>query len=419
MFVIQADKSKLTIIESEILVSDAAKVYPVRFSFSSDWNGLSKVAIFYNDYNENPKRYSMLIDDSGLVMIPNEVLKDVDGVVHVGVCGEGSSAEHLPTLIISLGRVQQGICGDARESVDPTPSIYQQILSELASIKNAINTGMLRGPEGPRGQRGEQGLPGETGPAGPKGEQGDKGDKGDPGEPGKTIVAESNVLITKEYGPSPEIVMNKSIKDTAFQPTSYISAVGDGSGAPSLDNVRNLTAWSRIKLTHNNASNEQDLQREVYGGYYDWTEGKLTITHKFFTFNVDDMNYDGSDFVGIRGVFNFLECVPDKVNTEIKNDIQCNIGQRVNVNTMYTDDHILMFYRPSYKNLSLEEWKAQYSGLTVQVILPLLIPETIELTPDEFLATGSDTVSSDCGDTSAIFAITLKDYIDEAIQQHS
>lgn len=169
MFVIQADKSKLTIIENEILVSNAANVYPVRFSFSKDWDNFAKVAIFYNDFEEEPQRYSMLIPDSGVVSVPTEVLKDVDGIVYVGICGEGKSGEHLPTLVVPLGRVEQGICGDASAVGDPTPSIYQQILSELASIKADIASGMLRGPEGKRGPKGEQGLKGE------------KGDKGDPG----------------------------------------------------------------------------------------------------------------------------------------------------------------------------------------------------------------------------------------------
>lgn len=169
MFVLQVDKSKLTIIENEILVSNAEKVYPIRFNFSNDWKNFSKVAIFYNDAEENPRRYSVLIPESGLIKIPSEVLTDVDGAVYVGVCGDGPVAEHLPTLIISLGRVQQGICSDALQAEEPTPSIYQQILSQLSSIKNDIESGALRGPEGKRGPKGEQGIQGEPGKDGEPG----------------------------------------------------------------------------------------------------------------------------------------------------------------------------------------------------------------------------------------------------------
>lgn len=185
MFVIQVDKSKLTVIESEILVSNAVDVYLIRFTFSNDWNGFSKVAIFYNNLEDEPKRYSVLIGDSGIVSIPREVLTDVGGKVYVGICGEGISFEHLPTLVIALGIVQQGICGDATSIIDPTPTIYQQILSELASIKSDIASGLLRGPEGKRGPKGEQGMPGEKGDKGDQGDPGPKGDAGEQGLPGE------------------------------------------------------------------------------------------------------------------------------------------------------------------------------------------------------------------------------------------
>lgn len=174
MFVIQADKSRLTVVESEILVANAVDVYPVRFTFSSDWDGFGKVAIFYNDAHEY-SRYSVLIDDSGEVSIPHEVLTDVDAILYVGVCGDGAPARHLPTLITQLGRIREGICGPATESQDPETSIYQQILIELNSIRRDIEQGMLVGPEGPRGAKGEQGLKGDPGPQGPPGPAGSEG----------------------------------------------------------------------------------------------------------------------------------------------------------------------------------------------------------------------------------------------------
>lgn len=186
MFVIQADKSKLSIVESEILVANAVDVYPIRFTFSTDWDGFGKVAIFYNDAHEY-NRYSVLIDDSGMVSIPYEVLKDVDAILYVGVCGDGAPAKHLPTLITSLGRIRQGICGPATESQDPEVSIYQQILIELNGIRRDIEQGMLVGPEGPRGAKGEQGLKGDPGPQGPSGTD------------GKSVDADEVINTLKQY----------------------------------------------------------------------------------------------------------------------------------------------------------------------------------------------------------------------------
>lgn len=177
MFVIEADKSKLTLVENEILVNNAIAVYPIRFNFSDDWIDFSKVAIFYNDVNDG-RRYSILLDENGEAIIPHEVLVDVGGIVYVGVCGEGAPDKHLPTLTISLGRVQQGICGPATEAEDPPTSIYQQVLIELTNIRNEIEAGMLVGPQGPQGPKGEQGLPGIQGVRGPMGPKGDTGEAG-------------------------------------------------------------------------------------------------------------------------------------------------------------------------------------------------------------------------------------------------
>lgn len=194
MFVVQADKSQLSIVEREILVANAVEVYPVRFLFSEYWNDFTKVAIFYNDSNEY-NRYSVLINDNGEVTIPHEVLTDVGALVYVGICGEGAPSRHLPTLIISLGRIQEGICGPATETQDPTATIYQQILIDLNAIRRDIEQGMLVGPMGPRGPKGEIGLPGEQGLVGPMGPRGEKGDQGSRGEKGDT----------GPIGPSPDV----------------------------------------------------------------------------------------------------------------------------------------------------------------------------------------------------------------------
>lgn len=55
----------------------------------------------------------------------------------------------------------------------------------------------IQGPQGELGARGPKGETGDTGPRGPQGEQGKKGDKGDPGEPGvsPTLEALTNTEI--------------------------------------------------------------------------------------------------------------------------------------------------------------------------------------------------------------------------------
>lgn len=188
MFVIQVDKSKMYVVEQEMLVSTASNVYPVRFEFSNDWDDFTKTAIFYNNEEPGAPLYSTLITASNTTFIPVEVLQHIGGTVYAGVCGEAKNpSRHLPTVAISLGEVKEGICdGDATTIEDPTPDIYAQILSELGVIRNLVEGGALVGPPGPRGPKGEQGLRGETGATGPQGE---------PGTPG---MSEEDILTVLE-----------------------------------------------------------------------------------------------------------------------------------------------------------------------------------------------------------------------------
>lgn len=164
MFIIQADKSRLYVLESEMLVSTAINVYTVRFEFSEDWADFTKVALFYNNEDRNAPLYSTIIDSSNTTTIPTEVLQSIGGTVYVGVCGEAKDPDrHLPTVAISLGEVREGICDVSVSAENPTPDLYQQILTELGSIRNLVESGALVGPPGPRGPRGEQGPSGKDG----------------------------------------------------------------------------------------------------------------------------------------------------------------------------------------------------------------------------------------------------------------
>lgn len=194
MFVVQADKSKMYLLESEMLVSTATNVYTVRFEFSDDWKGFSKVALFYNNEDREVNLYSVLLNDSNSCNIPFEVLQTVGGTVYVGICGESNPSKHLPTVAVALGEVQEGICDNAIEAADPTPDIYQQILGELEDVRDLIRSGEFTGPPGPRGAKGEQGIQGPIGPEGPQG----------PAGKGLTILGRySNVAKLREAVPNP------------------------------------------------------------------------------------------------------------------------------------------------------------------------------------------------------------------------
>ena len=177
-----------------------------------------------------------------------------------------------------------------------------------------------------------------------------------------------------------------------------------------MENIRNISGWDSIALTHNGETETQDLPETVYGGRYDWAKGELTLTHKCFNLAVADMN-NREDFPGWKNLDSLADCFVSETNAGIRSGIY-NVGTVVNVNRT---GNILYLSKSSY-GLTQSEWKAQYPDLVCQFVFPLLEPRTIQLTPQELTALAGDNVlSSDCGDTTVTFSSDLEKYINKAI----
>ena len=224
----------------ELLTAGMAKAVSVEFAFSSDWDGLTKTAVFTNGRATIDVLQAKW--DGDTVTVPPEILAVAGRYASVGVYGTNASGVVLPTVWVSLGKVQPAAEPSGDPSTDPTLPVWaqlQEIIGDLAdlttkaknnlvaAINEAAKTGSggagsidLRtadgyiqysndggatwenlialadlkgekgdtGPTGPQGKPGERGPQGETGPTGPQGEtgpQGPTGATGPQGAPGK------------------------------------------------------------------------------------------------------------------------------------------------------------------------------------------------------------------------------------------
>lgn len=213
-FILYADKNKLIVRKRGPLTSGSVGVYPVRFEFSTDWDGLSRTAVFQAD--GEPVR--MLLDESGECGIPRELLVKPGVRLKAGVYGVQGGEIVLPTIWADLGEILRGVTMPDGGTYPPTPELWEQALNgkgdaleydglnlsllagdkKLSTVQIAGGEGgvPVPGPEGPPGPQGEPGPPGPEGPPGkdgepgpqgdpgPAGPQGPQGDKGDPGEQG-------------------------------------------------------------------------------------------------------------------------------------------------------------------------------------------------------------------------------------------
>lgn len=170
MFRVQVDKTQLTVIDTEPTTSGSSQVYEIEFSFSPDWDGFRRTAVFMveDDHQQLVNTIDVLLDKSDRCKIPHEMFQTYGYTVTVGVYGVKEESHILPTVVVNLTEVIRGVIPGEAVTTEPTPGIYEQLLASLSEIDEAIQSGMLTGPPGPQGERGrkgdrgERGLPGKT-----------------------------------------------------------------------------------------------------------------------------------------------------------------------------------------------------------------------------------------------------------------
>lgn len=279
-----------------LLTAGMSRAETVRFVFSDDWDGLSKTAVF----TDGVKTVDVLPSgwDGDTVPIPHEILTTAGRTVRVGVYGTNASGVVLPTVWVSLGKVQPAAEPSGDASTDPTLPVWAQLqeiigdLSDLttkakenlvAAINEAAKTGSggagsidLRtadgyiqysndggatwenlialadlkgekgdtGAPGPQGVPGEQGPQGETGPAGPQGKtgpQGPQGKTGPAGPQGKTGPAGQDGAPGKDGSPGKDGTNGAPGQD-GFSPSASVAETATGATITITDKTGTTTA---------------------------------------------------------------------------------------------------------------------------------------------------------------------------------
>ena len=187
------------VIESEA-VSDGVKFETVKFSFPDEWSGYEKTAVFTDN---NGHQFNILLSKENPLCVaedecyvPSEVLKNSEFFISVF----GIKDDSVATTTKERVRVIESGYTLADEPVEPTPDVYQQIISLTTYAKNIAysvrqdaDNGIFKGekgeqgdkgPQGDKGDKGEQGVQGIQGIRGPRGIQGEQGEKGERGEQG-------------------------------------------------------------------------------------------------------------------------------------------------------------------------------------------------------------------------------------------
>lgn len=116
----------------ELLTAGMAKAVTVQFVFSPAWDGLTKTAVFSN--GKTTVDVLAANWDGDTVPVPYEVLAVPGRHARVGVYGADESGVVLPTVWVSLGKVQPGADPSGDETADPTLPVWAQLQKQIGDL---------------------------------------------------------------------------------------------------------------------------------------------------------------------------------------------------------------------------------------------------------------------------------------------
>lgn len=116
----------------ELLTAGMAKAVTVEFVFSPEWDGLTKTAVFSN--GKTTVDVLAANWDRDTVPVPHEVLAVPGRHARVGVYGADESGVVLPTVWVSLGKVQPGADPSGDASADPSLPVWAQLQSQIGDL---------------------------------------------------------------------------------------------------------------------------------------------------------------------------------------------------------------------------------------------------------------------------------------------
>ena len=118
-------------LDDNIIASDSKDYLEAEFTFSEDWDGLTKTALF----RKNGHSYGVILENDKCI-VPWEAIKP--GTTYVSVFG----GELITTDIVELHIEHSGYT-DPEETQPPTPTVYEQILEILSQMNGGTTSQYL------------------------------------------------------------------------------------------------------------------------------------------------------------------------------------------------------------------------------------------------------------------------------------
>lgn len=135
MYWANVDENILSVSGQSVIVVGNANANQVVFSFSDEWDGLMRVAVFRNSINV----IAVEVPRSGTITIPWECCEEVGDVVYLGAYGlDSDGMVKRPTTWTTLGTIVDGVDINGAGCSEPTKSIYLKLLDKVEDISQDV-----------------------------------------------------------------------------------------------------------------------------------------------------------------------------------------------------------------------------------------------------------------------------------------
>lgn len=127
----QVDNQRIRRTDNYYVVADSRNYLYARFSFTPDWDGVIKTAIFRNQCSGVVKN---VILENDMCLVPWEVLEQGDASIEVSVFG----GDRITANTARFFNHMSGYSEDGSAPDDPTPDVYTQIINRMADVETAV-----------------------------------------------------------------------------------------------------------------------------------------------------------------------------------------------------------------------------------------------------------------------------------------
>lgn len=127
---------ELRLYPAQTLAADSVAFDKIHFDFDDSWDGLGKVALFW-DAEGNASPYGVMLDDQDDATVPWEALKD-SGCIRFGVygvSGSGADAVRATSTLVNYS-LPEGAWSD--DQGEPTPAQQTLIEQAIAALNEAV-----------------------------------------------------------------------------------------------------------------------------------------------------------------------------------------------------------------------------------------------------------------------------------------